>query len=282
MNVTFLDPPPFEGDPAIAVIPVPYDATSTWVKGADRGPDAILRASTQVEWYDIQTRSEVHERGIVTRDPVNADGTPDELAPRVQRAVGRELDAGRFPVVLGGEHSVSIGAFRAVAERFPDATILQIDAHADTRERYHGSACNHACVMARARELAPIVQVGIRSMEAAEAETIDHDRVVYAHDIASHDTDAWIERVTLMLTKKVYVTIDLDAFDPALVPATGTPEPGGLTWWQVDRLLRAVCDRSEVVGFDVVELCPTPGQHASDFVAAKLVHRFLSEVFARR
>lgn len=282
MTAPFLDPPPFEGDPAIAILPVPYDATSTWVKGADRGPDAILRASTQVEWYDIQTRTEVHERGIVTRGPVNCDGTPDELAPRVRRAVGRELDAGRFPVVLGGEHSVSIGAFRAVAERYPDATILQIDAHADTRERYHGSACNHACVMARARELTPIVQVGIRSMDAAEADRIDHDRVVYAHDIAAHDTDAWIERVTLMLTKKVYVTIDLDAFDPALVPATGTPEPGGLTWWQVDRLLRAVCDRSHVVGFDVVELCPTTGHHASDFVAAKLVHRFLSEVFARR
>ena len=224
--------------------------------------------------------------GRVTRAPLNCDGTPDQLAPRVERAVGRELDAGRFPVVLGGEHSVSIGAFRAVAARFPDVTILQIDAHADTRERYHGSACNHACVMARARELAPIVQVGIRSMEADEAERIDHDRVLYAHDIAGHraevSDDAWIERVTLMLTKKVYVTIDMDAFDPALVPATGTPEPGGLSWWQVDRLLRAVCERSQVVGFDVVELCPSEGQHASDFVAAKLVHRFLSEVFVRR
>ncbi|MEZ6318406.1 MAG: agmatinase [Phycisphaerales bacterium] len=282
MTPPFLDPPPFEGAPAIAVIPVPYDGSSTWVKGADLGPAAILDASAQVEWYDIQTRTEVHTHGIVTRDPVNCDGSPDELAPRVERAVGRELDAGRFPVVLGGEHSVSIGAFRAVVARHPDVTILQIDAHADTRERYHGSASNHACVMARAREMAPIVQVGIRSMEADEAERIDHDRVVYAHDIAGHDTDAWIERVTLMLTRKVYVTIDMDAFDPALVPATGTPEPGGLTWWQVDRLLRAVCDRSQVVGFDVVELCPSEGQHASDFVAAKLVHRFLSEIFVRR
>jgi agmatinase len=281
--VPFLDPPELDTARAsIAIIPVPYDATSTWVKGADKGPAAILRASAQVEWYDIQTRYEVHRQGIATREPVSCSGTPDELAPLVEAAVGAELDAGRFPVVLGGEHSVSIGAIWAVAKRYPDVTILQIDAHADTREEYHGSRCNHACVMARAREVAPIVQVGIRSMDADEAERIDQDRVVYAHDMARERIDAWIERIALMLTKKVYVTIDMDAFDPALVPATGTPEPGGLTWWQMDRLIAAVAERAEVVGFDVVELCPREGEHASDFVAAKLVHRFLSEVFVRR
>lgn len=281
--VPFLDPPELDTARAsIAIIPVPYDATSTWVKGADKGPAAILRASAQVEWYDIQTRYEVHRQGIATREPVSCSGAPDELAPLVEAAVGAELDAGRFPVVLGGEHSVSIGAIWAVAKRHQDVTILQIDAHADTREEYHGSRCNHACVMARAREVAPIVQVGIRSMDADEAERIDQDRVVYAHDMARERIDAWIERIALMLTKKVYVTIDMDAFDPALVPATGTPEPGGLTWWQMDRLISTVAERAEVVGFDVVELCPREGEHASDFVAAKLVHRFLSEVFVRR
>ncbi len=267
---------------AIAIIPVPYDGTSSWVKGADGGPDAIIAASNQVEWYDIQTRSQIHEHGIVTRAPVNTDQGPEKLADLVRDAVRREYERGIFPVLLGGEHSISIGAIRAAAERFDDVTILQIDAHADTRETYLGSACNHACVMARAREVAPIVQVGIRSMSPEEAETIDESRVVYAHEILREPDDSWIERTLLKLTSQVYITIDVDGFDPSLVPATGTPEPGGLEWVHVDKLISAVAGHAEIVGFDVVELCPAEGQHASAFVAAKLVTRILSEVFARR
>lgn len=279
----FLDPPEpvAPGAESIAIIPVPYDKTSSWVKGADQGPAAIIEASAQVEWYDIQTRTQVHERGIVTRAPVVCEDGPEALAELVQSAVRREFEKGVFPVLLGGEHSISIGAIRAVAERFDDVTILQIDAHADTREDYLGSPCNHACVMARARDVASIVQVGIRSMSPEEADTIDESRVVYAHEILRADDDSWIERTLLKLSKKVYVTIDLDGFDPSLVPATGTPEPGGLTWLHVDKLIAAVCGHAEVVGFDVVELCPSQGEHASAFVGAKLVTRLLSEVFVR-
>lgn len=278
----FLDLPRELTDPRssrIRVIPVPYDATSTWIKGADRGPQAIIDASAQVEWLDVQTGEQVHTRGIATMAPVVVDGPPERLVPQVEQTVGEALDDGAFPVVLGGEHSVSIGAIAACADRHDDLTVLQIDAHADTREEYHGSRFNHACVMARAREMCAIVQVGIRSLDADEMERLDTSCVVFAHEVRD---DGWIDRALSMVGPNVYVTIDLDGFDPSLVPATGTPEPGGLTWWQVDDLLARLTRVSNVVGFDVVELCPQPGAHASEFVAAKLVHRFLSLVFAQR
>ena len=268
------------------VIPVPYDGTSTWHKGADRGPGAILDASNAVEWYDIETASEPHTHGIATLAPIGhpdgPEGDPERLTPIVERAVGEQLDAGRLPIVLGGEHSVSIGAIYAAAARFEDLTVLQIDAHADTREAYEGSPHNHACVMARARERAKIVQVGIRSIDAAEAPGLDPDRVFWAHELRRQSAASWIERVVERLTDHVYITIDLDAFDPSLMPATGTPEPGGLLWHEVNDLVRAVCARSRVVGFDVVELCPQPGLFACEFLAVKLVLRCAAEVFASR
>jgi agmatinase len=280
----FLDLPASFADPAtaaISVIPVPYDETSTWMKGADDGPRAIIEASAAVEWLDVQTGTEVHKHGIATLDPVLVDGPPEELTRHVRYLVDHELRAGRLPVVLGGEHTVSIGAIQAAAALFDDLTVLQIDAHADTREEYDGSRHNHACVMARAREVCPIAQVGIRSLDASELERLDRSRVIFAHEIRD-SMEVWIDRALGLLGGRVYVTIDLDAFDPSLVPATGTPEPGGLSWWQVDALLERVAAERTVVGFDVVELCPQPGQHASDFVAAKLVHRLMSLVMARR
>lgn len=267
----------------MVVLPVPYDGTSTWKKGADRGPAAILDASANMELYDVPTRSEVWRRGIHTLPAVRHRGTPDALAAKVQVRVAGILADGKLPIVLGGEHSVSIGAFRAAAAVYDDLSILQIDAHGDTRESYHGSSCNHACVMARARELCPITQVGIRAIDAEEVAGLDRKRVFFGHELAhAREDDAWIERVVRQQEKHVYVTIDLDAFDPSLVPATGTPEPGGLTWTQVEKLLRRLCRKRTVIGFDVVELLPTPGQWASEFLAAKLVYRFASEVFAQR
>ena len=269
------------------MLPVPYDATSSWVKGADKGPAALLRASAHVEWFDIETRSEVHRRGIATLDPIECDDatTPETVADRVRDTVGGLFDRGVFPVLLGGEHSVSIGAIQAAADRFDDLCVLQIDAHGDTRESYLGSAYNHACVMARARERCAIMQVGIRSAERDEVERMDESRVFFAHDIITRERDgdfAWLDEVVGRLEKNVYVTFDLDAFDPSLLPATGTPEPGGLTWRQANDLLSRVARERNVIGFDVVELCPREGFHGSDFVAAKLVHRVLSEVFADR
>jgi len=283
-DARFLDlPPELSCDPAdaaVALLPVPYDGTSTWKKGADDGPAAIIEASTQLELYDIETASEPFRHGILTLDEVRVDGPPEVLVAEVERCTAAILRGGRLPVVLGGEHSVSIGAIRAAAAAFPGLTVLQIDAHADTRESYGGSVYNHACVMARARELCPVVQVGIRSVDASEIGGLDMQRVYWAHEL--RDDGAWIDSVVSQLGPDVYVTIDLDAFDPALMPATGTPEPGGMSWRQVTSLLAAVAASRRVVAFDVVELLPQIGDHACDFLAAKLVYRFLAMIFAGR
>jgi len=271
-----------EGVPGAVIVPVPYDGTSTWHKGADAGPRALLEASSAVELYDIETGREPWRDGIRTLPALDCPPDPERMSEAVRRVVGGILDGGEMPVVLGGEHSVTIGAVEAAADRFGDLTVLQIDAHADTREAYEGSSHNHACVMARARERAAIVQVGIRAVDAEEMPGLEAERVFWAHEIAASPEDSWMDAVVELLTPHVYVTIDLDAFDPSLVPATGTPEPGGLGWYPVNRLLGRVARASTVVGFDVVELLPAPGQHASEFLAAKLVYRFLAEIAAAR
>lgn len=262
----------------VVVLPVPYDMTSTFQKGADRGPAAILEASTQVELYDIETGTEVFRQGIATLDPLLVGGGPEQLADQVEAEVGRLFEQGKLPVLLGGEHSISCGAFRAAARSYPGCTVLQIDAHGDTREEYEGSRYNHACVMARARELCPIVQVGIRAIDRCEVSGLDEDRVVFAHHMAAGDE--WMQRAVSHLSDEVYLTFDLDAFDSSLMPATGTPEPGGLGWWQAMRFLRMVAAGRRLIGFDVVELRPLAGNAAPDFVAAKLVYQLLSYVFA--
>ncbi|MCL7958878.1 MAG: agmatinase [marine benthic group bacterium] len=264
------------------IVPVPYDGTSTWQKGADAGPAALLEASAAVELYDIETAREPWRDGIRTLPVLDVPPDPEGMSSVVRETVAAILDRGELPVVLGGEHSVTIGAVDAAAGRFDDLTVLQIDAHADTREEYEGSSHNHACVMARARERCPIVQVGIRAVDASEMPGLDPARVFWAHDIAGAADDSWMDEVAGLLTGHVYVTIDLDAFDPSFIPATGTPEPGGLEWYPVNRLLRRVARASRVVGFDVVELLPAEGHHSSAFAAAKLVYRFLAEIGAAR
>jgi len=264
-----------------AILPVPYDLTSTWNKGADRGPSAILAASHHVEWYDIATGRETCRLGIATLEPIATSDGPERLADLVDSKVSELLADGVLPVVLGGDHSVSIGAVRAAARSFPDLTVLQIDAHADTRESYAGSSFNHACVMARVRQWCPVVQVGIRAVDVDEVPKLDPERVIWGHQINGPEADdGWVDRALAGLSDTVYVTIDLDGFDPSLVPATGTPEPGGLDWYQVIGLLGRVAATRRVIGFDVVELLPTPGQWASEFLAAKLVYRFLSQILA--
>lgn len=264
---------------AIAILPVPYDGTSTWIKGADLGPKALLEASYNLEFYDIETRTEVYKRGIATLEPVTEAASPEAMADAVERRMEQILLDGKFPVLIGGEHSVSIGAFRAMARRYPNLSILQLDAHSDMRDEYEGSPCNHACVMARAKELTPhITQVGIRSSAREEQHNICPDRTFYAHDIVGQE--GWQERVSQQLTEAVYITIDLDVLDPAYMPSTGTPEPGGLSYREVITLLRRVIKDHRVVGLDVVELCPNPTAKASDFLAAKLIYQFLSELYA--
>ena len=259
----------------IAILPVPYDGTSTWIKGADRGPAAIIEASANMELYDIETDSEVYTRGIATLDPVTAADSPDQMVDEVEQHVRAILADGKFPVILGGEHSVSIGAFRAFARGGSPFSVLQLDAHSDTRETYEGSPLNHACVMARARELASIVQVGIRSSDAGEKERLDPARVFYAHDLHEEHYN-WMYEVSRNLHDNVYITIDLDVFDPAIMPSTGTPEPDGLSYRQVINLVKLVNERHNIIGLDIVELCPNPANKAPDFLASKLIYQILS------
>lgn len=262
----------------IVILPVPFDATSTWIKGADRGPDAILEASANMELYDIETDSEVYNKGIYTADPVIEESSPEKLSVQVHERVSKYLDDGKFVVTLGGEHSVTIGAVWAFAEKIPGICVLQIDAHSDLRQEYEGSRFNHACVMARVREWCPIVQVGIRSMDIVEKPYFSRDRIFFAKDIVGNSLE-WVDEVIEKLDYQVYVTIDLDGFDPSIMPATGTPEPGGLSYYDVINLMRKLIVKKKLVGFDVVELCPIENNKASDFLASKLIYQILSYRF---
>ncbi|MCX5638904.1 MAG: agmatinase [Planctomycetota bacterium] len=261
----------------IVIFPVPYDQTSTWIKGADRGPAAIIEASGNMELYDIETDSEVYRKGIFTDRAVEGAYFPEAMVKVVTERVGSYIEKGKFVVVVGGEHSVSIGSVRAHAESSEGVTVLQLDAHTDLRNEYNGSKYNHACVMARVREMCPILQVGVRSMDSSEKEFIDRSRVFFAEDI--HNRTDWINEAVGKLSEKIYITIDLDVFDPSIMSSTGTPEPGGLLWYDVMRLLKAVSEEKDIVGFDVVELCPDERNKAPDFLAAKLIYKVLSYKF---
>ena len=261
----------------IVIIPVAYDGTSTWIKGADKGPTAIIEASANMELYDIETDSEVYRKGIYTEDTITREITTTEMINSVNGTVQYYLEKNKFTVVIGGEHSVSIGSIKAHAEHYANLTVLQLDAHADLREEYNGSIYNHACVTARIKEFCPVVQVGIRSMDSTEKESMDKNRTFFAEDI--HNNTDWIKKVISILSDNVYITIDLDVFDPSIMPSTGTPEPGGLLWYDVLALLKAVSYKNNVVGFDVVELCPDDRNKAPDFMAAKLIYKLLSYKF---
>ncbi len=261
----------------IVILPVPYDGTSTWIKGADKGPEAILEASANMETYDIETDSEVHKIGIHTANAITEKSSPEAMVEAVYKSVKDLLKKKKFPVVIGGEHSVSIGAFKAVAEQYTDLTILQFDAHADMRQEYEGSKYNHACVMARASEMAPIVQVGIRSMSAEEREDIRPDCMFYAMQI--YDSPAWMYELLNKLTRNVYITIDLDVLNPSIMSSTGTPEPGGMNWFDIINILKKISEQVNIVGFDVVELCPNKNNKAPDFMVSKLIYTLLTYKF---
>jgi agmatinase len=260
----------------IAVLPVPFDKTSTWMKGADKGPSAILEASMNMELYDIETDTEVYTKGSFTEKEINAhDSLP--MISEVYKKVRKLISDNKFVVTLGGEHTVSIGSIRAYSEAFGSIDILQLDAHADMRNSYNGNEYSHACFASRAKDLADnVVSVGIRSMDSTELENIDKNKIIYAAEI--HTSDNWIQKVVNQLSAKVYISIDLDVFDPGVMPSTGTPEPGGLNWYQVVRLLKEVSNHKDIIGFDVVELCPSQNK-APDFLAAKLIYKLLGYNF---
>lgn len=261
----------------VVVLPVPYDETSTWGKGADKGPDAIIEASANMELYDIETDSEVYKTGIFTAPAVTEKSSPEKMVNAVHRETANYLKQGKFVVGLGGEHSVTTGFVRAHAEVYKNMSVLQLDAHTDLRPEYEGSPYNHACVMSRVAELCPIVQVGIRSMDTVEKPFLVKNKLFLAEDI--HSRNNWYQEVVDQLTENVFITVDLDVFDPSIMPSTGTPEPGGMLWYETIKLLKLVSQQRNIIGFDVVELAPTEYDKAPDFLAAKLVYKLLSYRF---
>jgi agmatinase len=261
----------------VAIIPAPFDQTTSYLPGTRFGPAAILEASRQVEFYDEELDGEPSRIGVATLEEVEVE--PADIAgslARLEAVVAKVAERGLVPFTLGGEHSLTLAPVRALAARYPGLGVLQLDAHLDLRASYQGTPYSHASVMRRIRELGvPTVAVGIRSVSREEADYVHAERapVFLGREIRAQglDVDAVLDR----LGNPVYVTVDLDAFDPAYVPAVGTPEPGGLTWDEGLRLLRAVFERRQVVGMDIVELCPIQGQPASDFFAAKLANKMI-------
>ena len=230
-----------------------------------------------MELYDIETDSEVFKQGIYLDEELSGFESPEDMYYQVYNDTVQLLQTNKFLTFFGGEHSVSIGIIKAFREHFGKLTVLQIDAHADLRSTYNGSKFNHACAMYNASQTCNLIQVGIRSMDVGEKKVMDLQKVHFAHDQLQDEN--WVNNVVNQLTDHVYITFDLDAFDPSIMPATGTPEPGGLKWYETLTLLRKVFNKTNVVGFDIVELCPIPGLSHPQFLAAKLYYKMLSYKF---
>ncbi len=259
------------------ILPLPYEKTTTYGKGTEQGPAAILEASEQVELYDEELGREPYKAGVATmprRDFCHVPSIPDCLNI-IEKDARNLLRKGKRIIALGGEHSVTPPLVRAHLERFPDLTVLQLDAHADLRDRYNNSRYNHACAMARVREMTEHVGVGIRSLSREEAVRIAHEKwpIFLAHKM--RENPRWEEEVLALITNPVYLTIDVDFFDPTVIPGTGTPEPGGFGWHESLSFLKRLFQQKKVVGVDVVELAPIAGQHLSEFTAARLIYKII-------
>ncbi len=261
----------------VIILPIPFDGTSTWIKGTNRGPDAIISASQALEWFDREVSGEPYRAGIHTLTETTEKSSVNQMVVEVNQVVEQQFINQKFPVIIGGEHSVSIGAIQSAHKHFEDLTVLQIDAHADLRNEYLGSKFNHACVMSRAMELGNVVQVGIRSFDKCEYNRMNLTNVFFAEDIVGKTN--WHEKAIEKLSGNIYLTIDLDGFDPSIMPATGTPEPGGLQWYEVLLFLRKVFSKRKIIGFDVVELCPNKTSYPADFLAAKLIYKLIGYNF---
>ncbi|MCX5679457.1 MAG: agmatinase [Candidatus Omnitrophica bacterium] len=266
-----------------AILQVPYDKTTTYIHGAKDGPAAIIDSSRYLERFDEELNQETFKIGLHTMEPLTVEGLePEALLEKVRASTAEILKANKFPILLGGEHSVSIGAVKALKDVYPDLSVLQMDAHYDMRDVYFGSKLNHGCVARRISEICPIVQVGMRSYSKEEKDFLASQpngkiKSINVYDIL--DMPMWKDRASASLSEHVYITVDLDVFDPSMVPAVGTPEPGGLGWYETIDFLKGVVKDKKVVGFDIVELCPIKGNIASDFLAAKLLYRLLGYIF---
>ncbi|NNE16562.1 MAG: agmatinase [Saprospiraceae bacterium] len=257
---------------------IPYDGTSTWGKGADKGFDAFLDAAENMELYDIEMDTEVYKEGIYLNSKLTDFDSPEDMFNKTYQRAKELLTSNKFITFFGGEHSISIGIIKAYYEAIQNLTVLQIDAHADLRPTYEGTPYNHACALSDARKNCNLIQVGIRSMDISEKKNMDLQKVYFAHEIESKQD--WVEKSIAQMSNNVYVTLDLDAFDSSIMPSTGTPEPGGLNWYTVTNYLRKVFQEKNVVGFDIVELAPIDGLSAPQYLTAKLYYKMLTYKFS--
>ena len=258
----------------VMLVTVPYDGTSTWGKGADKGPELFLDASENMELYDIETATEPYLEGVYLAGEVAEDSSPEAMTEAVYQKTKEMLQHDKLFTLFGGEHSVSIGSIRAVGEKYENLTVLQLDAHTDLRPEFHGSTANHACAVFEANQKHNLVQVGIRSCDVEEMQYVPKGQCFWAHEIAENPN--WIEDVLSKVSGNVYITIDLDAFDPSIAPSTGTPEPGGLAWYPTLKLLKKVFEKCNVVAFDIVELMDSANPKPTAFLAAKLYYKMLA------
>ncbi len=281
--MTFLGLPEDPSRARVVILPAPYDGTASYVPGARFGPRRVLEASPYLEFYDEETGTEVYRLApFLTLPEPELPLSPEKTIFALKEVLRPHLERGLFPVTIGGEHTVSLAPISLLAGRYPDLCVLQIDAHADLRDQYQGSPFSHACVMRRVLEFGVcLFQVGLRALSREEAEFIrKNGHLAFFAKETIQDPEAVGQKILKALAgRPLYVTIDLDGLDPSEVPGVGTPEPGGLRWYDLLALLREI-SRAQVVGFDVVELAPLPHDHVSAFLAARLVYKFLSYLFS--
>ena len=280
-NFAGISPPYSEWESSrVVVLPVPYDSTTDWRSGTRDGPMAIIDASRYLELYDLELEREIYPVGIHTLPEVQPEmAGPEPMTQRVYQVARELLDKNKMVVMLGGEHSLTLGMVKAYRERYEALSVLQLDAHADLRASYLGTGFIHATVMRRVYELCPIVPVGIRSLSEEEHRFINEAGIkpVYAKELVLGGEA--IKQIIASLTDEVYITIDLDVLDPSIMSAVGTPEPGGIGWYGLLALLREVAQTRRIVGFDLVELCPSQGPPACAFLAAKLAYKLIGYIY---
>ena len=267
----------------VVILPVPYERTVSFGRGTSKGPHSIIYASRSLELYDDELGYEPYEVGIHTLPELESNVDPEQMVGDLSEVCSELLDSGKFIITLGGEHSITYGAVKGHKNKLGEFSVLNIDAHCDLRDSYEGTKFNHACVMRRILEEGiSVTEVGIRSYSAEEAEFIKKGKdlkIIHAREIKESNQNKWIDDTISTLSPKVYISVDMDAFDPSIVPGTGTPEPGGLDWYQVIRLIREVFQSRDVIGIDIVELAPIAGITGPDVLAAKLAYKAIGYKF---
>jgi len=278
--------PPSLRDPEssfVRIIPIPYEATTTYRKGTTHAPQSIIQASANLELWDEELSVEPCRAGICTFPPLICSSSGPEVAVReIYRYVKKIFDPSKLHIFLGGEHSITCGIVKALSEKIPSLSVLQLDAHADMRDSYMGSPYNHACVMRRVAELVSFVQLGLRSFSKEEAEFMKEKNFPFQTSNEIITEDKWKKIVEDNLSEQVYLTIDVDVLDPSIMPSVGTPEPGGIDWWKILEILKYVAGCKKIVGVDVVEFCPLPGIGAPDFLVARLIYKLIGYIIYKK